>query len=124
MINILWSAPLQLLVCFYLLWQQLGIASLAGVASLIIVIPINSFCTNKIKKFYGKLMNQKDKRAKLIDEILNGMKIIKLYSWETSFKDKISKIRDQEIKFLITSACYTTGITLVDLEDLIELQAN
>ena len=35
MVNILWSAPIQLLVCFILLWQQLGIATLAGAATLV-----------------------------------------------------------------------------------------
>lgn len=125
MVNILWSAPLQLLVCFYLLWQQLGIATLAGIGTLIAVIPVNSFYTNRMKRIHALLMKQKDKRAKLTDEILNGMKIIKLYGWETSFKDKITKIREQEVKFLNGTAYYTMGITLVNLEDLlIELHAN
>ena len=39
-----------------------------------------------MKKVQGRLMKQKDKRSKLIDEILNGMKILKLYNWEDSFK--------------------------------------
>ena len=41
MINVVWSSPIQLLVCFYLLWQQLGIATLAGAATLILLVPVN-----------------------------------------------------------------------------------
>lgn len=112
MINVLWSAPVQLLVCFYLLWQQLGIwPTIASAATLILLYPINSFYTNKMKMIQGLLMRQKDKRAKLIDEILNGMKIIKLYGWESSFKDKITNIRSQEVKHLNSSAYYSMGIT-------------
>ena len=33
----------------------------------------------------------------MMDEILNGMKIIKLYAWESSFHRKVNVIRDQEI---------------------------
>ena len=44
-------------------------------------------------------MKEKDKRSKLVDEILNGIKIIKLYSWEESFKKKITNIRNEEVRF-------------------------
>lgn len=44
-------------------------------------------------------MKQLDKRSKLVDEILNGIKIIKLYAWEESFKKKITGIRNEEVRF-------------------------
>lgn len=75
MINVVWSAPVQLAVCFYLLWQQLGIATLAGAATLILLVPINGYYTSMMKKIQGRLMKEKDKRSKLIDEILNGIKV-------------------------------------------------
>jgi ATP-binding cassette subfamily C (CFTR/MRP) protein 1 len=39
-------------------------------------------------------MKKKDKRTKLIDEILNGMKILKMYAWEMSFVKKVNEIRE------------------------------
>ena len=42
-------------------------------------------------------MKQKDQRIKLMNEVLNGMKVLKLYAWETSFKDKINVIREAEL---------------------------
>ena len=111
MINIIWSAPIQLFVCFYLLWQQLGIATLAGAATLVLLVPVNGYYTSMMKKIQGQLMRQKDKRSKLVDEILNGIKIIKLYSWENSFKEKITNTRNEEVKFLNRSAYYSMGIT-------------
>lgn len=45
-------------------------------------------------------MTQKDKRIKLMNEVLNGMKVLKLYAWELSFKDKISAIRNVELETL------------------------
>lgn len=55
-------------------------------------------------------MIEKDKRSKLVDEILNGIKIIKLYSWERSFKEKIANIRNKEVRQLNRSAYYMTGV--------------
>ena len=45
-------------------------------------------------------MTQKDQRIKLMNEVLNGMKVLKLYAWELSFKDKISAIRNIELETL------------------------
>ena len=45
-------------------------------------------------------MKDKDKRVKLMDEILNGIKVLKLYAWEPSFGDQVLGIRDNEIKSL------------------------
>lgn len=55
-------------------------------------------------------MVEKDKRSKLMDEILNGIKIIKLYAWEKSIKEKTTNIRNEEIRHLNRTAYYTTGI--------------
>ena len=34
-------------------------------------------------------MQMKDKRVRVMSEILAGIKVVKLYSWETSFADKV-----------------------------------
>lgn len=45
-----------------------------------------------------KRMNQKEIRMSTLSEMLNGIKIIKLYAWEMLFQDKLNKIRGKEIK--------------------------
>lgn len=42
-------------------------------------------------------MEQKDSRIKLVNEVLNGMKVIKLYAWENPFKLLIMAIRKAEL---------------------------
>lgn len=36
-------------------------------------------------------MKSKDNRIKLMNEMLNGIKVLKLYAWELAFKDKDRK---------------------------------
>ena len=54
-------------------------------------------------------MKDKDKRVKLMDEILNGIKVLKLYAWEPSFGDQVLGIRDNEIKSLKNAGILRSG---------------
>lgn len=45
-------------------------------------------------------MKEKDKRVKLMSEILNGIKVLKLYAWEESFNRIVSQIRERELTLL------------------------
>ena len=45
-------------------------------------------------------MTTKDKKMKLLNEILNAIKVLKMYAWEMSFRDQIFKLREKEIEFL------------------------
>ncbi|XP_030664750.1 multidrug resistance-associated protein 1-like, partial [Nomascus leucogenys] len=49
-------------------------------------------------------MKSKDNRIKLMNEILNGIKVLKLYAWELAFKDKVLAVRQEELKVLKKSA--------------------
>ena len=39
----------------------------------------------------GAMMKAKDKRIKIMNEILNGMKVLKLYAWEKPYMKKGEK---------------------------------
>uniref|UniRef100_A0A3Q1MJ99 ATP binding cassette subfamily C member 13 n=1 Tax=Bos taurus TaxID=9913 RepID=A0A3Q1MJ99_BOVIN len=105
-INLLWSAPFQILMAVSLLWQELGPAVLAGVAVLVFVIPMNALVKNQRKN--------KDKQIKLLNEILHGIKILKLYAWEPSYKKKIIEIREQELE-VQKSAGYLAVFSMLTL---------
>lgn len=74
-INMIWSGPVQITISIYFLWVTLGPSILAGVGVMIIMIPINAVITNKLKQFQVKQMALKDKRIKMMNEILNGIKV-------------------------------------------------
>ena len=64
---------------------------------MVLMIPLNALVYRNIRTYQMEQMKNKDRRNKMMDEILNGMKIIKLYAWESSFLRKVNDIRDQEI---------------------------
>ncbi|XP_032595400.1 multidrug resistance-associated protein 1 isoform X19 [Drosophila grimshawi] len=103
-LNMLWSAPLQIALALYFLWQQLGPSVLAGLAVMIIMIPLNGFIASRIKTYQIRQMKYKDDRVKLMNEVLSGIKVLKLYAWEPSFEKQVLDIRDKEIATLRSTA--------------------
>ena len=63
--------------------------------------PLNALVARRMKSLQIEQMKNKDKRNKMMDEILNGIKIIKLYAWESSFRSKIDAIRVGGVKYTI-----------------------
>jgi ABC-type bacteriocin/lantibiotic exporter with double-glycine peptidase domain len=108
MVNTMWSAPMQIVIALILLWQQLGIATIAGMILMIILLPFNGYITTKMRNIQILMMKEKDKRVKLMNEILNGIKVLKFYAWENSFRDQVLGYRGKEVK-LLNSTAYLIG---------------
>ncbi|KAK4992057.1 ATP-binding cassette glutathione S-conjugate transporter ycf1 [Elasticomyces elasticus] len=97
----LWSAPFQITLCMISLYQLVGLSMFAGVGAMIAMIPINGLIARISKNLQKKQMKNKDARTRLMTEILNNMKSIKLYAWTTAFMNKLNVIRnDQELHTL------------------------
>ncbi|XP_027033321.1 ATP-binding cassette sub-family C member 3 isoform X1 [Tachysurus fulvidraco] len=111
-LNMLWSAPLQIILALVFLWQTLGPSVLAGVAVMVLLIPFNAVIAMKTRAYQVEQMQYKDARIKLMNEILNGMKVLKLYAWEKSFKEKILHIRQKELSVLRKSS-YLSALSVM-----------
>uniref|UniRef100_A0A672I6Q9 ATP-binding cassette, sub-family C (CFTR/MRP), member 2 n=1 Tax=Salarias fasciatus TaxID=181472 RepID=A0A672I6Q9_SALFA len=94
-IHLLWSCPLQIIISIAFLWIELGPSVLAGLAVMVLMVPINGLIANKIEN-----MKFKDDRLKVMNEMLNGIKILKLYAWEPSFQAQAEGIREKELKVM------------------------
>ncbi|XP_048248325.1 multidrug resistance-associated protein 1-like isoform X3 [Haliotis rufescens] len=121
--HMIWSAPFQISVSLYFLWQTLGPSIMAGVGVMVLLIPVNAVIANKTKNLQVQQMALKDKRIKLMNEVLNGIKVLKLYAWEPSFQKKILDIRNKELDVLkkssylqaLSSFTWTTAPFMVSL---------
>ncbi|KFP80701.1 Canalicular multispecific organic anion transporter 2, partial [Apaloderma vittatum] len=111
-LNMLWSAPLQIFLALCFLWQELGASVLAGVAVMVLLVPFNSAIAMKTRAFQVEQMRYKDSRIKLMNEILGGIKVLKLYAWEPSFSEKVLEIRKNELRVLKKSA-YLNSVSTV-----------
>ena len=99
-LHMVWSAPMQITLALFFLYQVLGASIFAGFILMVILIPINGVIAKRMRGFQAVQMGIKDTRLKLLNEILNGIKVIKLYAWEDSFLNKIEGVRNDELTTL------------------------
>lgn len=101
--QMLWSAPFQIILCMASLYNLVGVSFLAGIAAMILMIPVNGVIAKIMKNLQKKQMKNKDARTRLVTEILNNMKSIKLFAWSQAFMAKLNFVRnEQELKTLRT----------------------
>jgi len=94
----LWSAPYQIVLCMVSLHQLVGLPMLAGVGVMIVMTPVNGLIARLMKTLQKEQMTNKDSRMRLVAEIVNNMKGIKLYAWGSAFMNKLNRVRnDQEL---------------------------
>lgn len=74
-LHMIWSGPFQAILCLVFLYLAMGPSIFAGVAVMIILLPVNALVTSFIRRFLVRVMAKKDSRTKMINEILNGIKV-------------------------------------------------
>lgn len=95
-----WAAPIQLIICLVLLLLNLGPSALAGFAFFVIAAPAQTMVMKKMFGFRASGMKWTDKRAKLLQELLGGMKVVKFFAWEIPFAKRIWEFRQKEMSFV------------------------
>jgi ABC-type multidrug transport system fused ATPase/permease subunit len=97
---VLLSSTIEITVAIVLVYYYLGVSILIGISTLILLFPLNFFASKIFLKNAIKKNKKKAERMKNINQILNGIKVIKYNGWEYSFKNLINKIRKMEISIL------------------------
>jgi ATP-binding cassette subfamily C (CFTR/MRP) protein 2 len=87
-------------VSLFMLWRLLGPSVLAGLAVMVLTTPVNAIIMKKLGNIQKSMMQSKDMRTKIMNEVLNGIRVIKFFAWENSFINKIGDIRDKELQTL------------------------
>ncbi|XP_049556978.1 ATP-binding cassette sub-family C member 4 isoform X2 [Orcinus orca] len=110
-LHFLWAGPLQAIIVTILLWMEIGISCLAGMAVLIILLPLQSCIGKLFSSLRSKTAAFTDTRIRTMNEVITGIRIIKMYGWEKSFADLITSLRRKEISKILRSS-YLRGMNL------------
>ena len=74
-LHMIWSAPFQIVLSLVFLYFTIGPSTFAGFAVMVMMIPLNSCLALWTKTLQVKQMAHKDLRIKLVNEVLNGVKV-------------------------------------------------
>ncbi|NXI28798.1 MRP4 protein, partial [Sterrhoptilus dennistouni] len=110
-LHFLWAGPLQAIAVTVLLWKKIGPSCLAGMAVLIILLPVQTCIGRLFSSLRSKTAALTDVRIRTMNEVISGMKIIKMYAWEKSFAELVNGLRRKEIAMVMKSS-YLRGLNL------------
>ncbi|XP_038067610.1 ATP-binding cassette sub-family C member 8-like [Patiria miniata] len=96
-VHYVWSVPFVIIGYMVILYFELGVAALIGCLVFFVTVPIQVVIARKTAKYQKAIMEKSDERLKRTNELLQGIKLIKLYGWEDMFYTSISKVRALEI---------------------------
>lgn len=96
-LHLLWSGPVQIIVSLVLLYRIVGVSVFAGLAVLVLMIPLNIHISRVLSVLQKTMMTAKDARNKVINEVLQGIRVIKYFAWERPFEEKVAEARKVEI---------------------------
>ncbi|XP_023243430.1 ATP-binding cassette sub-family C member 9-like [Centruroides sculpturatus] len=109
----IWAVPFKITLLLILLYMQLGYSALIGAATIYILAPLQYYICSKLSYIQKKTLEIADDRLKRINELLQGIKILKLYGWEIKYANQIETIRDKELKLLKKDAIYVALNTFI-----------
>ena len=100
-LHFLWAAtPVQLILCVVLLYRVLGWSSIASISLMILVTPLNLYIAKQFTKFQKIIMAATDARIHTTNEVLQNIRIIKYFAWETRFAHIVNEKRRVELRAL------------------------
>lgn len=85
----LFIVPFILAVYLYMIFDEVGILVLAAVGAIILCVFGQSFVNKFFRKANFQRMGISDKRVKKINEMIQGIKIIKFNAWESIFQKQV-----------------------------------
>jgi ABC-type multidrug transport system fused ATPase/permease subunit len=92
------SLPISLIISLTSLYFVLGWSSLGGIGIMLIISPLSGLIGSSVVKYEQALLEKTDSRVAIMNEVLQGIRIIKYFGWENHFSDKIKASRDEELR--------------------------
>nr|CTP81282.1 BMA-MRP-7 [Brugia malayi] len=92
-----WSSPFQIMLVLIYHFFTIGASAACDIIVMTLFLPLNIITSIIVKKWQTEQMNLKDQRLKICNEILNGIKVIKMYSWEPPMEKAVERIRSKEL---------------------------
>ncbi|PWA24701.1 hypothetical protein CCH79_00010057 [Gambusia affinis] len=104
----LWAMPVQIILGVILLYYLLGISALIGATVIAVLAPVQYFVATKLSQTQKNTLEYSSERLKKTNELLRGIKLLKLYAWEHIFRDSVEETRGKELTSLQAFALYTS----------------
>ncbi|ROW05942.1 hypothetical protein VPNG_08472 [Cytospora leucostoma] len=95
--HLMWTAPISCLLTLALLLVNLTYSALAGFGLLVIGMPLLTKAIKSLFRRRQRINKVTDQRVSLTQEILQSVRFVKYFGWESSFLKRLGEMRTKEI---------------------------
>jgi ABC-type multidrug transport system fused ATPase/permease subunit len=100
-LHFIWHGPIANIIVMTLIIQDVGVGpGLLGLASQLALLPLQNYLADTIGKVRRAMVNHTDERVKLMNEILQSVRVIKVYAWEIPMEKRVMEVRSKELRYL------------------------
>ncbi|XP_023945085.1 probable multidrug resistance-associated protein lethal(2)03659 [Bicyclus anynana] len=92
--------PIESVIIVWLMYRQIGVATLIGVAFLLMFIPLQGYLGKVSSRFRRQTAVRTDNRIRLMNEVIQSIEAIKMYAWENAFAGIIGHARRKEMNVI------------------------
>ncbi|XP_042282221.1 ATP-binding cassette sub-family C member 4-like isoform X2 [Thunnus maccoyii] len=110
-LHFLWIGPLQAATVIILLMYAIGPSCLAGMAVFFILMPIQTMFGRLFSTLRAETAILTDDRIRTMNEVISGIRVIKMYGWEKPFAALVDEVRRMEISKIMKSS-YLRGLNM------------
>ncbi|KAJ8983678.1 hypothetical protein NQ317_003466 [Molorchus minor] len=97
-VNYLWLAPIETIIYMVVLYKYVGYSGLIGTIFLLLFAPFQLYMGKKTSSYRLSTALRTDERVRLMSEILTGIQVIKMYTWEKPFAKLVEISRRKEMQ--------------------------
>eukprot|EP00835_Amoeboradix_gromovi_P005060 NODE_442_length_8548_cov_0.231862.p1 type:complete len:1245 gc:universal NODE_442_length_8548_cov_0.231862:1465-5199(+) len=99
-LHMLITTPMQIIICTVALYTFLGWSALCGIMLMVVIIPTQRWLAQIVEDQQNDLMKRTDGRITKMNELLQGIRIVKFFAWERKFEESLLNTREDELKYL------------------------
>ncbi|CAK1546481.1 unnamed protein product [Leptosia nina] len=92
--------PVESVIIVYLMYRQIGVSSIIGVAFLLMFIPLQGYLGKISSRLRHQTAVRTDNRIRLMNEVIQSIEAIKMYAWENAFAGIIGRARKKEMNVI------------------------
>ncbi|KAJ1763782.1 hypothetical protein LPJ74_006762, partial [Coemansia sp. RSA 1843] len=95
----MYTIPLKFVIGVWYMYNMLGVSALIGLIITIVYIPLSKMLFIRLRKLRQMQSAASDKRIATITELLQGIKAVKLFGWESRFLEKVDERREHQLDY-------------------------
>jgi len=90
-------APYTLLLSGITIWKYYGFTTVIGMLSLVAFLIFSNYLSKRTQNIRSEKSAVTDSRIKMTNELIECVRLIKMYAWEKAFKKSIQVLREKEM---------------------------